>query len=160
MASEPARDHEAVSRFIERFASVLTESGVPRMPARAFVALLASDSGRLTAAELAEKVQVSPAAISGAVRYLVQVHLAAREREPGTRRDVFRLLDDSWYEALLRREQMLRKWEASLRDGLDALGTDTPAGERIAETIRFVEFIESELPELLKRWQERRSDPQ
>lgn len=156
MASEPARDQEAVSRFIERFASVLTESGVPRMPARVFVALLASDSGRLTAAELAEKVQVSPAAISGAVRYLVQVHLATRERDPGTRRDVFRLLDDYWYEALLRREQMLRKWEASLRDGLDALGPDTAAGERIAETIRFVEFIESELPELLKRWQERR----
>jgi DNA-binding transcriptional regulator GbsR (MarR family) len=96
MASEPARDPEAVSRFIERFASVLTESGVPRMPARVFIALLSSDSGRLTAAELAERVQASPAAIAGAVRYLLQVHLAIREREPGTRRDVFRLLDDSW----------------------------------------------------------------
>ena len=36
------------ARFIERFASVLVESGVPRMPARVFAALLADDSGRLT----------------------------------------------------------------------------------------------------------------
>ena len=47
------RDEDAVGRFIERFASVLTEAGIPRMPARVFAALLASDSGRLTAADLA-----------------------------------------------------------------------------------------------------------
>ena len=33
----------------------------------------ATDSGRLTAAELAELLQISPAAVSGAVRYLTQV---------------------------------------------------------------------------------------
>ena len=68
---------------MERFASVLTESGFPRMPARVFAALLATDSGRLTAAELAALLHVSPAAISGAVSYLVQVNLASREAEPG-----------------------------------------------------------------------------
>ena len=41
------------------------------MPARVFSALLATDSGRLTAAELAERLQISPAAVSGAVRYLI-----------------------------------------------------------------------------------------
>ena len=30
------------ARFVERFASVLVESGVPRMPARVFAALLAT----------------------------------------------------------------------------------------------------------------------
>ncbi|HWJ40778.1 MAG TPA: MarR family transcriptional regulator, partial [Candidatus Limnocylindrales bacterium] len=67
------------SGFVERFASVLTESGFPRMPARVFAALLATDSGRLTAAELAALLHVSAAAISGAVSYLVQVNLASRE---------------------------------------------------------------------------------
>jgi len=57
----PQRNGEAVSRFIERFAAVLTEAGIPRMPARIFAALLASDSGRLTAAELAAQLQASPA---------------------------------------------------------------------------------------------------
>ena len=50
------------------FAFLLTESGVPRMPARVFASVLAEDAGALTAAELAERLQVSPAAISGAVR--------------------------------------------------------------------------------------------
>ena len=44
-----------------------------RMPARVFAALLASDDGALTSAELGEQLQVSPAAVSGAVRYLAQV---------------------------------------------------------------------------------------
>ncbi len=51
---------DEVARFIERFAGVLVEGGVPRMPARVFGALLCSDSGRMTAAELAEALQVSP----------------------------------------------------------------------------------------------------
>jgi len=60
-------DQDAVARFIERFAGGLTDAGMPRMPARVFVALLATDSGRLTAAELAERLHSSAGAISGAV---------------------------------------------------------------------------------------------
>src|SRR5438067_2054440 len=104
-------DEQAVQRFIEGFASALTEGGVPRMPARVFSTLLATDSGRLTAAELAERLRVSPAAISGAVRYLVQVNLVSREREPGARRDHYRLLNDLWYEATINREYLLTRWE-------------------------------------------------
>jgi DNA-binding transcriptional regulator GbsR (MarR family) len=74
------------------------------MPARVFVALLVSDDGRRTAAELAEMLKVSPAAISNAVRYLQQVRLAVREREPGERRDHYRLYDDTWYEAVTQRD--------------------------------------------------------
>src|SRR4051794_35351511 len=48
------RDGDAVASYVERFAGVLTASGMPRMPSRVFVALLVTDSGRLTAAELAE----------------------------------------------------------------------------------------------------------
>lgn len=157
MADRPDRELEAVSRFIERFGSVLTDSGVPRMPARVFVALLTADSGRQTAAELADTLRVSPAAISGAVRYLVQVGLVSREREPGTRRDVYHVHDDAWYEATLRREQMLRRWEASLQDGVEALGRDTPAGRRIEESLLFVQFLETEVPHMLKRWDERKA---
>ena len=74
------RDEEAVRRFIERFALDLAEAGMARMPARVFAALLADDDGRLTAAELAELLQVSPAAISGAVRYLAQLRMVSRGR--------------------------------------------------------------------------------
>ena len=150
------RDDEAVSRFVERFAMTLEESGVPRMPARVFVTLLATDSGALTAAELAERLQVSPAAISGAVRYLIQVDLITRERDPGSRRDRYRVFDDAWYEATVRRERLLLRWEDSAREGVAALGQDTPAGARMVETVAFFEFLRREMAALQERWRQER----
>ena len=153
------RDDQAVTRFVERFATTLEESGVPRMPARVFVTLLATDAGALTAAELAERLQVSPAAISGAVRYLIQVDLITRERDPGSRRDRYRVFDDAWYEATVRRERLLMRWEDSAREGAAALGPDTPAGARMVETVAFFQFLRREMAALQERWrQERLSD--
>jgi DNA-binding transcriptional regulator GbsR (MarR family) len=151
-----ARDREAVLRFIERFASALMDAGMPRMPARVFVALLATDDGRLTAAEMAEQLHVSPAAISGALRYLQQVNVLTRERRPGSRRDHYRLLDDSWYEMTLRREQVMARWIAAGNEGIDALGAGTPAGRRMTESVEFFEFVRAELPALLDRWRAQR----
>jgi DNA-binding transcriptional regulator GbsR (MarR family) len=148
---------EPVLRFIERFASVMVEGGVPRMPARVFSALLATDSGRLTSAELAELLQVSPAAVSGAVRYLTQVGLVAREREPGSRRDVYRVHDDQWYEAIVRREPLLSRWERAVLEGIDAVGADTPAGRRLTDTAEFFQFLQAEMPAMLARWRAQRA---
>jgi hypothetical protein len=67
------RDPEAVSRFVERFARQLVDAGLPRIAARIFAAILATDTSRLTAAELSAQLRASPAAISGGVRYLIQV---------------------------------------------------------------------------------------
>jgi DNA-binding transcriptional regulator GbsR (MarR family) len=146
------------SGFIERFAAVLTESGFPRMPARVFAALLATDSGRLTAAELAGLLHVSPAAISGAVSYLVQVNLASREAEPGSRREHYRVHNETWYEAIASKDQVLDRCERSLREGIDVVGRDTAAGARIAETLAFFEFIQTELPAMLERWRARKAE--
>jgi len=151
------RHPETVSRFVEHFASVLADGGVPRMPARVFAALLASDTGRLTAGELADALQVSPAAISGAVRYLTQVSLIGREREPGSRRDVYRIHDDLWYEAIVDRQPLLSRWERALGEGVDALGADTPAGRRLAGSVEFFAFLQREMPALLARWREQRA---
>ena len=151
------RDHEAVRRFIEDFASALTEMGVPRMPARVFVALLTSDSGRLTAAELADQLSASPAAMSGAVRYLLQVGLTRREGEPGSRRHYYRVPDDVWDELITIRNRAMARWTAVLREGAAILGADTPAGARIAESVRYFEFVSAELPLVMTRWRERKA---
>jgi DNA-binding transcriptional regulator GbsR (MarR family) len=152
------RDPEQVADFIERFAATLVEAGFARMPARVFVALLTTDSGRLTAAELADLLHVSPAAISGAVRYLAQLDLVVRERDRGSRRDHYRLYDDAWYESAVRRERLLARWESSAREGIEALGADTRAGERMAETLAYFEFLRAELPALLERWRAQRTE--
>ena len=149
---QAARDQRAVRPFIERFASVLVEAGVPPMPARVFSALLVTDSGRLTAAELTELLGASPAAISGAVRYLEQVGMIGRQREPGSRRDVYLLRNDLWYEISLGRDQVLAHWAKASRDGAEILGPGTPAGRRLADSHEFFVFLRQELPALLERW--------
>jgi predicted transcriptional regulator len=129
------------------------------MAARVFVALLVSDDGRRTAAELAEMLRVSPAAVSNAVRYLQQVRLVAREREPGERRDHYRVYSgDTRYEVITRRDEMLTHWQEDLREGIEAVGADTPAGKRLEETRLFYEFMHSELPLLIEKWRKLRSE--
>jgi DNA-binding MarR family transcriptional regulator len=155
---EPAGpDPEVVSAFVERFAAQLVEAGMTRMPARVFAAVLVSEDGVLTSAELGERLRVSPAAVSGAVRYLSGVNLVSREREPGSRRERYRVHTDQWYEALGNREQILRRWEDTLRQGIGSLGPGTPAGARLAETLAFFEFLNAELPLLLDRWRAHRA---
>ncbi|GAA2482057.1 MarR family transcriptional regulator [Streptomyces gobitricini] len=152
------RNEEAPSgRFVERFAAELAEAGMQRMASRVFAALLASESGSLTSAELSERLRISPAAVSGAVRYLNQVGMVSREREPGSRRDRYVLHNELWYETFTRRDQVLTRWETVLRDGAETLGTDSAAGARVAETADFFAFLQKEMRGLLDRWQEHRA---
>ncbi|MFF9034607.1 GbsR/MarR family transcriptional regulator [Streptomyces sp. NPDC014892] len=157
-ADVPERDPESVSRFVEHFAAQLVEAGMPRMPARVFAALLSSDTGALTSVELGEQLRISPAAVSGAVRYLAQVHLVSREREPGSRRERYRVHSEQWYEALTNREAIIKRWEEALREGVASLGADSPAGRRLSETLAFFEFIETEVESMMDRWRTHREE--
>src|SRR6516162_5570018 len=154
MPDGSAAHDSAMFGCLERFASVLVAAGFPPMPARVFVALLVTDSGRLTAAELAEILQVSPAAVSGAVRYLIQVGLVHKERVPGSRRDYYWMPDDVWTDMFKLRAQVMQRWAALVREGIELLGPDTPAGARLTGHATFFEFVSRELPEVLKRWDE------
>jgi DNA-binding transcriptional regulator GbsR (MarR family) len=147
------RDPAAVSEFVERFAADLVSAGMPRMPARVFVALLTADEGR-SASELAELLQASPAAISGAIRYLEQVDMTVRERRPGERRDVYRIGQDMWYEVIANRDRLFERWNQTLAHGVDVLGAGTPAGRRVDETRRFFDFARVEMPAMVARWRE------
>ncbi|MER6501383.1 MarR family transcriptional regulator [Streptomyces sp. NPDC001455] len=150
------RDADAVSRFVERFASDMTEAGMQRMASRVFAALLADDDGSMTSAELALALQISPAAVSGAINYLTQVSMVGREREPGSRRDRYRLHDELWYTTFANRDRVLTRWENTLKEGARTLGEHTPAGARLAETAAFFEFVQAEVAGMMDRWRQHR----
>ncbi|MEA5361704.1 MarR family transcriptional regulator [Amycolatopsis sp., V23-08] len=146
------RDEDAVRRYVESLALVLSQIGMQRMSARVFAALMTTDEGRLTAADLASQLSVSPAAISGAVRFLEQIGLVAKEREPGERRDHYRLFDDLWYATFLKRDRMIIMWRDAAENGIEALGEGSPAGERLAEMRDFLSFMLGELNDMYERW--------
>ncbi|MFI6980487.1 GbsR/MarR family transcriptional regulator [Embleya sp. NPDC050154] len=126
-----------------------------RMAARVFAALLAADSASMTSAELAEALRISPAAVSSAIAYLSQVRMVHREREPGFRRDRYRLHDELWYETYGERDKMLSRFEIVLREGAQSLGPDTPAGVRAQESADFFAFLQAEFVGVMERWRNR-----
>ncbi|MBB1243767.1 MarR family transcriptional regulator [Streptomyces durbertensis] len=128
------------------------------MPARVFSCLLASDTGSLSSADLGERLLISPAAVSGAVRYLSQVHLIARERQPGSRRERYRVHTDVWYEAMTNRDAVLNRWIHTFSSGVEAVGPESPAGRRIAESVEFLTFMRNEMAALMERWRTTRRE--
>jgi DNA-binding transcriptional regulator GbsR (MarR family) len=157
--AEGARDEEAVRRLAGQMSMMLAAVGVPRMAARVLITMTAADEKSLTAGELAERLEVSPAAISGAVRYLVQMHLLERETVPGDRRDHFRMPDDAWYQASVFKFDMLRRFQDLAAQAVEPLGGEgTPAGARMAEMRDFYAFIEEEARAIMERWWARRGE--
>ena len=155
--TEPTRTEPG--RFVEKFGSALTTAGMPRLPARVFACLLADDDGAMTAAELGEALGVSAASVSGAVRYLQQVRMIHREREPGSRRDVYVVADDAWHDAMISAGQVYQPLRAALVEGVAAVGgSRTAAGQRLALSADFLAFLTSELEEVARRWESRRAE--
>ena len=139
--------------YTERLGADLTLVGIPRMPARVLAALMTSDEGRLTSAGLSGQLQASPAAISGAIRYLEQLNLVGREHEPGSRRDHYRVYDDGWMHAVRLRDQVMLRLLDRFREGVTLLGEGTEAGERMADSRDFWLFVRSESDLIAARWQ-------
>ena len=147
----PDRAHADV---VEHLGGALADAGLARLPARVFAALMAQEDGRLTSAELASLLDVSPAGVSGAVRYLTQVRMIRRERERGSRRDVYVVMDDAWHDVLMQRDQIYAPILTALLEARGALGPDTRAGERMQLSVEFLEFVTREMGGIAERWDE------
>lgn len=148
---------EDLLRFVEQFGLILQQTGMPRMPARVFAYVLADDAESYTAAELADGLRVSPAAISMAARFLVQIGLLGRERKPGSRSDHYRVYDDDvWSAITTQRQQLLERHETFLAQGIKLLDPERPGGRRVQETLEFYRFMRAEMSLTLERWQEYR----
>jgi DNA-binding MarR family transcriptional regulator len=148
----------AQHRFVERFGSALTEAGMQRLPSRVFACLLADDDGRMTASEIGDVLSVSAASVSGAVRYLQQMRMIHREREPGSRRDVFVVANDAWHDVIMNTSNIYAPLTQSLREGVDQVGgSGTAAGARLALSVAFLEFVTEEMEQLSDKWDKRRA---
>ncbi|WP_422753775.1 GbsR/MarR family transcriptional regulator [Micromonospora sp. WMMD708] len=152
----PGHDDE-VHLFVERMAMAFADVGFPRMSARVLFAVMSAD-GPLTAAQIGERLGVSAAAVSGAVRHLTQVSMLVREPVPRSRRDHYRLPDNPWYEGTITKTGLYKNFIDIADAGVTALGgTATPGGGRVAEMRDFFYFIQEELDSLGERWRARRA---
>jgi DNA-binding transcriptional ArsR family regulator len=134
------RDAEAVREYEEMFTTVLMRSGLPKMMSRVMACLYTTDEGSLTASELVQRLQVSPASVSKAITSLESLDLVRRERGE-RRRERYVVDDDLWYQSMMRSARDNAQLAETARQGVGILGRDTPAAARLENVARFLDFI-------------------
>ncbi|MEU6728077.1 helix-turn-helix domain-containing protein [Nonomuraea wenchangensis] len=134
-------DPESVREFEELLTARL--SGMPTIAARVLACLFTSDTGDLTAADLTERLRVSPASISKGVGYLELIGLIKRERDH--RRERYVIDDEVWYHAWQVGTRSMMMWAETVRAGIGLLGDDTPAGIRLKTASRFFELLSTDM---------------
>jgi hypothetical protein len=134
------RDAE-IRKAQEEAAEMAAGMGLPRMAARVLMGLWFSEDGRLTAAELARTLKVSPASISTAVGYLDRQALIRREHDPHRRRDIYVVDNDAWYQATVTGARQALDAARTASAHAQTLGLNTAAGSQLAKAGAFLERI-------------------
>jgi DNA-binding transcriptional ArsR family regulator len=138
--SAHGRDAEALRDYEETLTTVVMQSGLPKMMARVLVCLYTTDAGSLTASELVQRLQVSPASISKAITFLESLDLVRRERDE-RRRERYVVDDDVWYRSMMRSARDNAQLAETARQGVGILGPDSPAASRLENIARFLDFV-------------------
>ncbi|MFF6781567.1 helix-turn-helix domain-containing protein [Streptomyces sp. NPDC012510] len=134
------RDAGAVREYEEALTTVFIQSGTPKMMARVMACLCVSDAGSLTASELVQRLQVSPASISKAVAFLETQGLVRRERDD-RRRERYVIDADVWYQSMIASARAIARIVETARQGVGVLGPGTPAAVRMENIARFLDFV-------------------
>ncbi|WP_435748646.1 GbsR/MarR family transcriptional regulator [Microbacterium sp. PMB16] len=140
----------------ERAAAMLTAAGMSRMPARVMMALVAAPDGGYTAAQLSERLGISAAAVSGAVRYLQQLRFIQRRSWPGDRRDRYEFVHDTFSSSMVGNIPVYTQLAAYI-DEIAAEHDDDPgAQERAAELADFFRYLSKRMLQIVEDWRAQR----
>ncbi|WP_433519278.1 helix-turn-helix domain-containing protein [Nonomuraea sp. CA-143628] len=146
------RDPQAVRDFTESFTALLVQQGLPRMEARVLACLYITDSGTLTAADLVQRLRVSPASISHAIAFLEQQGMLSRERAPGARRERYVIDDQIWLGTLRAALQMNETLAVASQRGAEILGATTPAGARFESSAELLFLLSGAFRQVMEEW--------
>ncbi|MEV1243364.1 helix-turn-helix domain-containing protein [Nonomuraea sp. NPDC050022] len=146
------RDPQAVRDFTESFTALLVQQGLPRMEARVLACLYITDSGALTAADLVQRLRVSPASISHAIAFLEQQGMLSRERAPGARRERYVIDDQIWLGTLRAALRMNEALAVASQRGAEILGATTPAGARFESSAELLFLLSGAFRQVMEEW--------
>ncbi|AZM54310.1 MarR family transcriptional regulator [Streptomyces sp. WAC 01529] len=134
------RDAETVRAYEEMFTTLLMQQGLPKMMSRVLTCLYTTDEGSLTASELVQRLQVSPASVSKATTFLEGQGLIRRERDE-RRRERYIVDNDVWYQSMAAAARSHAQFAETARQGVSVLGPDSPAAARLENIARFIDFV-------------------
>lgn len=147
--------HPRLAEFVEQFALIAEEDGLPRIAGR-IIALLAIRSQPMSFDELAETLQISRGSVSTNTRLLEQRNIIRRVSRLGERKDLFEIGADShirFFETMLRRQQRMRDLAAATREGLPA--SEATARKALTEMESFFSVVLESTEKTLAKWKKR-----
>ncbi|MDG4858933.1 MarR family transcriptional regulator [Streptomyces sp. T-3] len=144
-AAEGGRDPEAVRGFVEQFAALMVQTGLPPMASRVLATLVTTDAGALTSAELVQQLQVSPASVSKAIGYLEGLELVRRESDAHHRRQRYLIDDEVWVHTWLTSARTHAILAETAQQGTALFDAATPTGARLQHMGEFFARLSSEM---------------
>jgi DNA-binding transcriptional regulator GbsR (MarR family) len=143
-----------LGRYIEQWGMVFEQLGATRVMGKILGWLLVCDPPHQTAAEIGDAIGASISSVSTASRALAQSAFIERIGLPGERSAHFQIRSGMWSQLIRTRmghlAGMRRLAEAGMRL-LTSKGREETL--RLREIRSYCDFIESELPALLERWE-------
>jgi DNA-binding transcriptional regulator GbsR (MarR family) len=141
--------------LVEQTGLFFNSLGLPRAAGQVFGYLMVCEPAEQAARELAVGLGLSAASISSSTRLLAQIGAVEQRHRIGDRKTYYRLRSDFWFETA---RGKMQAWDriASLGRQIRESGYQGRT-DSIDEVIAFSEFWEEELPEVAKRWQQRRA---
>ncbi|WP_258185827.1 ATP-binding cassette domain-containing protein [Microbacterium sp. PAMC22086] len=133
-------------------------SEVEQLCDRVMMALIAAPAGGYTASQLGERLGVSAAAVSGAVRYLQQLHFVQRRSRPGERRDRYEFVHDPFTTSIAGNMPVYFRLSAYIDDIAAAHTDDQGAHDRAVELAEFFRFLSARMLQIVDDWHEQRRE--
>ncbi|MFT2816690.1 GbsR/MarR family transcriptional regulator [Leifsonia sp. A12D58] len=130
-----------VESFVERFANYWQTRGAPRIEGLIAGYLLINDSPGVSAAELAEALDVSRGAVSNYTRRLVDLGFVRRVRKPGDRAHYFVMDADVWGGFLESEHSYLESQRGLATEALSHVEPGSPAYQRVLNMRDYMGWI-------------------
>lgn len=157
MARNSKSDAAEQVQFVEEFALLCEQGGMPRIAGKLLAWLLVCDVPQQDAEQLAAAVQASKASVSTMTRYLIDRGLVERCAVPGDRRVHFRMRPIAWSHVMRERLRSVGQLRALAERAVALVRDKTPAQRaRAEEMVAFYAWWERELPGLFERWEQER----
>ncbi|AWT37579.1 hypothetical protein GCM10008956_11710 [Deinococcus arenae] len=148
----------AEQRYIDDFALVYENAGLPRIAGRVLGYLMICTPHAQSAQQLATALNASRASISTMTRLLTTLELIERVAQRGRQPDLYRIREGAWTQLLQRRLTHLSPFTQLAENGLQLLEGAAPADRQRLEEMRdLYHFFEEEMAALIERLEARRS---
>ncbi|ASB49854.1 GbsR/MarR family transcriptional regulator [Alkalitalea saponilacus] len=148
------------SAYIEETGLLFETFGMTRMAGRILGYLMVTDKEMVSFDELTQVLQASKSSISTNVKAMTQTKFIKPVSVPGDRKTYYMLSDDiSWVELFYQRTEQLKYLKALYEKGLNLRSNKKDKSSVWLENaIEFYDWIILEFPEILKKWQDFKSN--